>query len=175
MALFYRAQQWDDRALLAMARLRCQVRINLLFHLITKTGNGFFYVGVACLVGLFDPDRFANFMTAAVSAFSLGLTAHPLIKKGVRRLRPYETHSEVRVDFKPLDRFSFPSGHTTHAFLMASLLIAFYPSLMVPAFLWAVMVGLSRVFLGVHYPTDVLAGMVLGLVCGMLGLSTAAF
>ena len=61
MSLLYRAQQWDNQALMALDGLRGQAKVKLVFNLITRSGNGLLYVAVACLVGLFDSERFATF------------------------------------------------------------------------------------------------------------------
>jgi undecaprenyl-diphosphatase len=66
----------------------------------------------------------------------------------------------------PADEFSFPSGHTAAAFVMVSILGSFYPVLLLPLVILASFIGISRVYLGVHYPSDVLAGAILGIVCG---------
>ena len=71
----------------------------------------------------------------------------------------------------PSDKFSFPSGHTAAAFVFANIVVAFFPSLSIPLYLFATLVGLSRVMLGVHYPGDILAGMVLGLACSWAALA----
>lgn len=88
-----------------------------------------------------------------------------ILKHSINRVRPFYTYSFVD---KVTDATSpaFPSGHTTTAFALAlSLSIAFPKSqVRVISFLWAIAVGYSRLDLGVHYPTDVLAGAVLG--CG---------
>lgn len=65
-----------------------------------------------------------------------------------------------------LDEFSFPSGHTLHAVAFSVIAIAWFPALTLPLLLFAMLVAMSRVVLGLHYPSDVLAGIALGAVLG---------
>src|SRR5690606_5101995 len=90
-------------------------------------------------------------------ALSLGL------KYAVDRERPFDTYSFI-TEVTPADTPSFPSGHTTHAFALATSVSLAYPHwyIVVPSYLWAVTVGYTRMALGVHYPSDVLAGALLG-------------
>ena len=110
------------------------------------------------------------YVTVGVAAFAMELTFYYLIKKNIRRPRPHQRLRRVQCLIAPPDEFSFPSGHTAAAFLMACLISTAFPVLMVPVFGWAFLVGFSRVYLGVHYPTDVLAGMVLGVASAQWGL-----
>lgn len=71
---------------------------------------------------------------------------------------------------RPLDHFSFPSGHTLHAVLFSVMLGTYFPALLPVLLVFSVLVALSRMVLGLHYPTDVLAGAGLGLTLGLLGL-----
>jgi undecaprenyl-diphosphatase len=71
----------------------------------------------------------------------------------------------------PSDKFSFPSGHTAAAFLFAWMIHTIYPTFSVIAFIWAALVGLSRVLQGVHYPTDIVAGAALGSSCAYLSIN----
>ncbi len=85
------------------------------------------------------------------------------LKSVVNRPRPYITYPDINA-LETLSSKSFPSGHTSYAFATATSLSIAYPKwyVIAPAYLWAGSVGYSRMNLGVHYPTDVLAGAVLG-------------
>ncbi len=82
-------------------------------------------------------------------------TAHP-------GPRPYQVRSDIRLCGDPLDPFSFPSGHTLHALCFTSIVTAPFPALAPLLVPFTFLVALSRVVLGLHYPSDVLAGAVLG-------------
>lgn len=85
------------------------------------------------------------------------------IKVIVRRDRPFVTYPEIE-KLASGGSYSFPSGHSSEAFSIATSLSISFPKwyVVAPAYLWAGLVGYSRMDLGVHYPTDVLAGAVLG-------------
>jgi len=85
------------------------------------------------------------------------------MKKAFNRPRPYKTYEDI-VAYEELSSLSFPSGHTSLAFTTATALSLKYPKwyVIAPTYVWACSVGYSRMNLGVHYPSDVLAGAVLG-------------
>jgi undecaprenyl-diphosphatase len=89
-----------------------------------------------------------------------------LLKRHTRRPRPFRAHEDLIAYVPPLDEYSFPSGHTLHAVSFSIVAAVWFPFLAPPLIAFTVMVALSRVVLGLHYPTDVLAGAVLGVAVG---------
>ncbi len=103
-----------------------------------------------------------------------GLSGHLIyrrVKTSLVRERPFIRHPGINLAMPPLDRYSFPSGHTMHAVSFAWQAVAHFPALswtLVPA---AGLIALSRVVLGLHYPTDVLAGAAIGALLAASGLA----
>jgi undecaprenyl-diphosphatase len=91
-----------------------------------------------------------------------GTLLYKWLKGKTLRPRPYEVHQDIWLTGTPLDKFSFPSGHTLHAVVFSLVAIGYYPALAIIVVPFAVIVGLSRVVLGLHYPSDVIAGAVIG-------------
>jgi undecaprenyl-diphosphatase len=100
-----------------------------------------------------------------------GVLIYKLIKTHAVRERPYITHSVIQCVSAPLDRYSFPSGHTLHAVSFSLLLASYVPEWAAPLTVLALLIALSRVVLGLHYPTDVAAGALLGCALAMLSLT----
>jgi len=122
-------------------------------------------------VGKFDENQ-STFNNGLKSGLSILMTVSvsTMLKYIVNRPRPYTTYSDIQKlssDFTP----SFPSGHTTSAFCTATSLSLMYPKwyIIVPAYSWATLVGYSRMHMGMHYPSDVLAGAILGTGLSIIG------
>ena len=122
------------------------------------------------LIFLYDSVLAKNIITAALIAFALKLPTYRILKNCIRRNRPYIAIELVHNLITPGDQFSFPSGHTAAAAIMASVLSHSIPVLLPFALIWVVLVGISRVYLGVHYPSGILAGALSGLICGCIGI-----
>jgi undecaprenyl-diphosphatase len=91
-----------------------------------------------------------------------GTLLYKWLKGKTLRPRPFEVHQDIFLTGKPLDKFSFPSGHTLHAVVFGLVAINYYPALSFIIMPFVSMVALSRVVLGLHYPSDVLAGALIG-------------
>ncbi|WP_100657691.1 phosphatase PAP2 family protein [Alteromonas flava] len=141
---------------------------------VSKTGDGYLYLLIAALLWFYDPVHGELFIYVGLLAYAFELPLFLLLKKWLKRPRPADLLSDFNAHIKPADKFSLPSGHTAAAFLMATILSYFYPPIAGLAILWAGLIGLSRVLLGVHYPSDILAGAVLGTSVGLFSLLVMA-
>lgn len=134
------------------------------WRFITTTGNGgLLMIAIACILLAFKKTRKVGIMSVVALVFSLVFT-NLLIKPLVARVRPYEVIEGLAILVpKQLD-FSFPSGHSSAAFATAWVMFRSLPKKVgIPALVCALLMAFSRLYLGVHYPTDVLAGVVLGI------------
>lgn len=130
------------------------------FHAVSRLGDGWAWYALI-LSQVLLPGRALVAAHLALTGV-IGLAAYKLIKRHAVRERPFITHPAINCAAAPLDRYSFPSGHTLHAVCFAVLGAHYLPELAVPLAGFAVLVALSRVVLGLRYPTDVAAGALLG-------------
>ncbi|MBQ8200123.1 MAG: phosphatase PAP2 family protein [Lachnospiraceae bacterium] len=135
-----------------------------LFRFITTTGNGgLIWIAITCFLLAFKRTRKVGVMCAISLVLSL-LFTNVLIKPLVARTRPYELIEGLHILIAKPHDFSFPSGHTTASFAVAWVIFRRLPKKYgIPALVYAFLMAFSRLYLGVHYPTDVLAGILLGI------------
>lgn len=160
-----RLQQLDDRIMIDLSEHRTPEKTD--FFLFLSKYYNVVNVGVPAGVlaaGIINNDKGTRqnaLYIASSSAVNLLLTS--VIKKIVKRPRPFNGQVKINAVYQP-SHYSFPSGHTSSTFTTASALSQVYPKwyVIAPAFLWAGSVGYSRMYLGVHYPSDVAAGALLG-------------
>ena len=118
-------------------------------------------------LGLLEKDgyTFDTGVMVGVSEVSAYMVYYVLKDVIIKRERPYVTLSDVHtMHLDTADKYSMPSGHTTAAFAVATALTLRYPKpyVYIPAYAWAAFVGYGRIYMGLHYPSDVLAGAILG-------------
>jgi len=133
-----------------------------LFRIASRLGDGVVWYWLIALLPLFAGRAGLVASLRLALAGLAGLLLYRLLKRRLVRERPFITHRAILRGAAPLDRFSFPSGHTLHAVSFAVIAIQAFPVLawlLVPL---ALLIALSRVVLGLHYPSDVVAGALLG-------------
>ncbi len=158
-------QRWDDRIMINLAEHRTPQKTGLMLFLTKTYTYGDIGVPAALLAGgIIGNDRQMRenaLYVASSTAITYGL--NQLIKVIVKRPRPFVQNIKI-VPVYQANEYSFPSGHTSSTISTATALSMAYPKwyVIAPAFLWAGSVSYSRMYLGVHYPTDVAGGAVLG-------------
>ena len=141
-----------------LKRKRRDLAVNI-SRKVSLTADGPAYVLIG-LMALAAGDRL--FATLLVLGFAVERAIYFVFKSGFKRNRPPQAIPGFESVIQPSDQFSFPSGHTSAAFFMATALTLYMPALAVVLVPWAMLVGLARVVLGVHFPTDIVAGAVIG-------------
>ncbi len=134
-------------------------------------GDGWVWFGALLGAALAGGNTGAS---AAIRLFAVGVTdlvLYRIIKRWIARPRPAGSGTGIIERVRPLDMFSFPSGHVMHAVACSVVLTAYYP--MAAAVVWplTILIALSRVILGLHYPSDVVAGAALGATVALMSFN----
>ena len=152
----------DHRLMRQVNRWRPPRWLRLWMIAATRCGDGWLWYGIGAVVLLFGgPERFAALLATA-TAVGCGIALFLKLKRAFGRKRPCAMEPHCWATLLPPDQFSFPSGHTITAFAVAVSLSAFYPELAAGLFFCAVSVAASRILLGMHFLSDVVAGAAIG-------------
>ena len=136
---------------------------------ITSLGNGGM-IWIAATIALLIPKktRKAGVMSAVALLGSL-IINNNIVKNIVQRPRPFVTFADLQIIIPTPSEFSFPSGHTSSSFAAAAVFYRHLPKkLGIPSVILAGLIGFSRLYVGVHYPTDVIAGVLMGILLSYL-------
>lgn len=134
-------------------------------RVISMSADGPLYVLLALAFWLFGLDVWAYII---MGGFALERVLYLILKRSFKRNRPADILDDFTSFIRPSDKFSFPSGHTSGAFFMAYCLSEWFPEFYLSFYSWSAMVAMSRIFLGVHFPTDTAMGALLGTTCAMV-------
>jgi len=128
----------------------------------TRGGDGWLWYAMGVVILLAGGDRRFAAVGAALLAAGLGVATFLRLKKATGRKRPCAIEPHCWATLLPPDQFSFPSGHTITAFAVSVTLSSFYPELATGLLFCALSIAASRILLGMHFLSDVLAGAVIG-------------
>jgi undecaprenyl-diphosphatase len=133
-----------------------------LFAWVSRLGDGMFWYALIVVLPLAQGYSALPATRQMAMVGLLCLAVYKWLKARTGRPRPYARHALIRVTVPPLDQYSFPSGHTLHAVAFSAVTVFHYPRLSWLLLPFTTLVALSRLVLGLHYPSDVLAGALLG-------------
>ena len=144
--------------------------VKLVFTIVSRLGDGGFWYLLMLMLAVNGAGTALVAGQMAVTGV-VGTALYKLLKRRFVRERPYIAHPGIELGSAPLDRYSFPSGHTLHAVCFTILATAHVPELVPILLPFTMLVGASRVVLGLHYPTDVMAGGLIGALLASASLS----
>lgn len=157
-----RSIEWDWRCARALHRGADRPRLHRVLKVCSLLGEAPLWVALTIVLLLAGGLIGWRTGLAALAVGTVNLAIYYALKQATRRERPFRQCTDIRECVPATDPFSFPSGHTMHAVAFAVLLAWPYPSLAPLLGGFALLVALSRVVLGVHFPSDVLAGAAIG-------------
>jgi len=157
-----RIQRCDAWLCVTLNRALRYAAILHFFRAVSWLGNGIFWYALMLALLLQNGSAAAQPVVHMALVGLVCTAAYRMLKRGTVRPRPYQALDTVAAGAVPLDSFSFPSGHTLHAVGFSIVAVAFYPMLAWLLAPFTLLIAASRVVLGLHYPSDVLAGAALG-------------
>jgi undecaprenyl-diphosphatase len=145
------------------------------FRMISRLGDGVFWYMLMAAILMVEQGEGLKPVLHMAAAGLTGTLIYKWLKAKTHRPRPYQVRQDVWVVGKPLDHFSFPSGHTLHAVAFGLVALFYYPVLAFLLIPFIVMVAMSRVILGLHYPSDVLAGATIGYAIAAISINLISY
>lgn len=161
-AALLRLQRADERLCLALNGASRHFSVLQLFRAVSWLGNGILWYALMLALLVRDAESALLPVVHMIAVGALGTAVYSTLKRRTARPRPYEVVPAVAMGTAPLDAFSFPSGHTLHAVAFTLVAASHYPALAGMLTAFTALVAASRVVLGLHYPSDVLAGAAIG-------------
>tara|TARA_B100000686_G_C16682259_1_gene912644 strand:- start:246 stop:752 length:507 start_codon:yes stop_codon:yes gene_type:complete len=135
-----------------------------IFRSITYTGEWWMYVVYGIIITIIDYHKGYEALQMGLIAYGMHYPIYFLIKNMSKRNRPFEKYENIKALVKPPDKYSLPSGHSSASTISALIIVSVFGSMEL-LIIWPITVGLSRVVLGMHYPSDSIIGIILGYMC----------
>ena len=155
-------QLFDTSTFLALSRHPRRILLARISLLLSATADGWLYSLLVPIAIFTKPAAARHILQLALWAFMVERICYYVLKNTLRRRRPQQSLAGFVACIEPADKFSLPSGHTSAAFLFVTLLCLTISPFCLLLYPWAASVGFSRVMLGVHYPSDIVSGALLG-------------
>lgn len=163
MSRIYRLLQEVERPLFLHVNIRWnRSTLNWIFHILSLLAGATFSLCFSLAAGLFAPEPWNHAGWLAFAAIVLSHIPVAIAKRSAPRLRPYQVFPQINTNRRPLKDPSFPSGHTTAAFAMLTPWMLAEPLLIFALLPIGIGVALSRIYFGLHFPSDTVAGAMLG-------------
>ncbi|MGH8686410.1 MAG: phosphatase PAP2 family protein [Burkholderiales bacterium] len=157
-----RIQRWDERVCARSNRWLHVPALLVLFRAVSRLGDGLFWYALMLALLSASPRAAAGPVLHMAATGAACTLAYKLLKRGTLRPRPFQSLAHIAAGAAPLDAYSFPSGHTLHAVAFTLVALAYWPWLAPVLVPFTLLTAASRIALGLHYPSDVLAGAALG-------------
>ena len=147
--------------------------VRVFFKIASRLGDGVIWYALMLAMPFMYGAQGLRVALIMLATSAVNLATYKFLKRTFVRERPFIRHAGISLAQAPLDRYSFPSGHTLHAVAFAWQACAAFPELGFFVVPLAMAIAASRVVLGLHYPTDVLVGALLGAISGSVGAALA--
>ena len=134
----------------------------LSLNAVSRLGDGWMWFAVALSLPWLDHVSGTNCAIRMAGVGIVNLVIYLIVKRCIARPRPYRSCPGIKACARSLDEFSFPSGHTLHSVAFGLILVSYYPPLNFVIWPFTLLVAVSRVVLGLHYPSDVIVGAAVG-------------
>jgi undecaprenyl-diphosphatase len=157
-----RLAAWDRALCLRFNGFSQVAGLRVTFVIVSRLGDGVFWYALLAALLIFDGMKAVGAVLHLVGSGVACTVLYKSIKAGTSRPRPFASHQGITLRATPLDQYSFPSGHTLHATAFTLIALSYYPALFWMLLPFSVLVALSRLVLGLHYPSDVIAGAGIG-------------
>ncbi len=169
--LLARIDSLDRATTGSVSRWSRRTPVAVFFRAVSRLGDGLiWYSLLAALFVVSGGSEWRRVLHFGVTAL-IAVAVYKFLKSRLVRERPFIADPDICCACAPLDRYSFPSGHTLHAALFATLFMTLSPALGMTLVAFAVLIAASRLVLGLHYPTDVIVGAVLGVVMAEISIA----